>query len=91
MLTDLPRGLGAADQVVRARKPVMPLRIAVQMDPIDRIDIRGDSTFAILLEAQRRGHDILYYTPPDLSLREGKLLARGQSLKVEDKHGAHYT
>lgn len=68
----------------------MPLRIAVQMDPIDRIDIRGDSTFAILLEAQKRGHDIFYYTPPDLSLRQGKLLARGQTLKVEDRHGAHY-
>ena len=50
----------------------MPLRIAVQMDPIDRIDIRGDSTFAILLEAQKRGHDIFYYTPLDLSLREGQ-------------------
>ena len=37
----------------------MPLKIACQMDPIDRIDIRGDSTFALLLEAQRRGHDIL--------------------------------
>jgi len=68
----------------------MPLRIAVQMDPIDRIDIKGDSTFAILLEAQRRGHDIFYYTPADLSLHGDKLLARGQSLKVEDKHGAHF-
>ena len=68
----------------------MPLRIAVQMDPIDRIDIRGDSTFAILLEAQKRGHDIFYYTPADLSLHGDKLLARGQSLKVEDKHGAHF-
>jgi glutathione synthase len=68
----------------------MNLRIAVQMDPIDRIDIRGDSTFAILLEAQKRGHDIFYYTPADLSLHGDKLLARGQSLKVEDKHGAHF-
>jgi len=68
----------------------MPLRIAVQMDPIDRIDIRGDSTFAILLEAQKRGHDIFYYTPGDISLHGDRLLARGQSLKVEDKHGAHF-
>ena len=68
----------------------MPLRIAVQMDPIERIDIRSDSTFAILLEAQRRGHSIFYYTPVDLSLHGDKLLARGQSLKVEDKHGAHF-
>jgi len=55
----------------------MPLRVAVQMDPIDRIDIAGDSTFAILLEAQKRGHEIFYYTPADLSLHGNKLLARG--------------
>lgn len=68
----------------------MPLRIACQMDPIERIDIRGDSTFAILLEAQKRGHDLFYYTPPNLALHGDKLLARGHSLKVEDKIGAHY-
>ncbi|MBA2126076.1 glutathione synthase [Hyphomicrobium methylovorum] len=68
----------------------MPLRIAVQMDPIDRIDIGGDSTFAILLEGQKRGHEIFYYTPPNLSLLGGRLLARGETLKVEDRHGAHY-
>ena len=48
------------------------------------------STFALLLEAQQRGHDIFYYTPADLSLHGDRLLARGQSLKVEDKHGAHF-
>ena len=68
----------------------MPLRVACQMDPIDRIDIRGDSTFAILLEAQRRGHELFYYTPQNLSLHGDRLLARGQSLKVEDRIGAHY-
>ncbi len=68
----------------------MPLRVACQMDPIERIDIRGDSTFAILLEAQRRGHDLFYYTPPNLSLHGRSLLARGDTLKVEDKVGAHY-
>ncbi|HWK33542.1 MAG TPA: glutathione synthase [Hyphomicrobium sp.] len=68
----------------------MPLRVACQMDPIDRIDIRGDSTFATLLEAQRRGHELFYYTPPNLSLHGDRLLARGQSLKVEDRIGAHY-
>ncbi len=46
----------------------MTLRVACQMDPIERIDIRGDSTFAILLEAERRGHEIFYYTPPNLAL-----------------------
>ena len=68
----------------------MPLRIACQMDPIDRIDIRGDSTFALLLEAQRRGHDIFYYTPPHLSLDRGTLRAHGASLTVQDRVGHHY-
>ncbi len=68
----------------------MRLNIACQMDPIERIDIRGDSTFAILLEAQRRGHDIFYYMPPDLALEGAHLYARGHTLKVEDKAGAHY-
>jgi len=68
----------------------MPLRVACQMDPIERIDIRGDSTFAILLEAQKRGHDLFYYTPPNLSLHGDRLLARGETLKVTDKVGAHY-
>jgi glutathione synthase len=68
----------------------MALKVAFQMDPIERIDIRGDSTFALLLEAQRRGHDVFYYTPDKLSLKEGKLIAEGHSLTVEDKPGDHY-
>jgi len=69
----------------------MPLKVACQMDPIERIDIRGDSTFAILLEAQKRGHDLFYYTPPNLALHGDRLIARGETLHVEDKVGAHYT
>ncbi len=68
----------------------MPLRIACQMDPVEKIDIRGDSTFAILLEAQKRGHDIFYYTPQNLALSGKKLLARGAALRVSDKFGDHY-
>ena len=68
----------------------MALKVAFQMDPIERIDIKGDSTFALLLEAQGRGHDVFYYTPADLSLRDGKLMAQGHSLTVEDKPGDHY-
>jgi len=68
----------------------MPLTVACQMDPIDRIDIGGDSTFALLLEAQRRGHALFYYTPPNLALLAGRLQARGSTLKVEDKVGSHY-
>ncbi len=68
----------------------MPLRVACQMDPIERIDILGDSTFALLLEGQKRGHDLFYYTPPDLALHGDRLLARGVTLEVADKIGAHY-
>ena len=68
----------------------MPLRVACQMDPIERIDIRGDSTFALLLEAQKRGHALFYYTPPNLALHGDRLFARGETLKVDDKVGAHY-
>ncbi len=66
------------------------LKIACQMDPIDRIDIRGDSTFAILLEARHRGHEIFYYTPPNLSLHGNRMLARGSTLEVFDRIGDHY-
>lgn len=68
----------------------MPLTVACQMDPIDRIDISGDSTFALLLEAQHRGHEMFYYTPPNLSLVDGRLQAHGSTLTVEDKAGDHY-
>ena len=68
-----------------------PLKIACQMDPVERIDIRGDSTFALLLEAQRRGHALFYYTPPNLALIGSKLMARGQSIQVQDVIGDHYS
>ncbi len=69
----------------------MSLKIAVQMDPINAIDIKGDSTFAILLEAQRRGHSIFYYEPQALSLRDGRLYAAGASLELRDEEGNHFT
>ncbi len=68
----------------------MPLKIACQMDPIERIDIHGDSTFALLLEAQNRGHDIFYYMPPDLALHGDRLVARGHTVTLADKRGEHY-
>jgi glutathione synthase len=68
----------------------MALKIACQMDPIDTIDIRGDSTFAMLLEAQRRGHELFYYVPNALALDGQTLIARGSTLTVEDKIGAHF-
>jgi len=68
----------------------MSLKIAVQMDPIERINIRGDSTFALLLEAQRRKHTIAYYTPDRLALTGTKLVAAVQPLSVLDKEGEHF-
>jgi len=69
----------------------MSLKVAVQMDPIARINVRGDSTFALLLEAQRRGHAISYYTPDQLSLNGKDVVAPVQSLTVRDEVGNHYT
>src|SRR3982075_3215568 len=69
----------------------MKLNIAVQMDPIERINIRGDSTFALLLEAQRRGHALAYYTPDRLALAGGHLFAAVQALAVRDQAGDHFT
>jgi glutathione synthase len=65
-------------------------RIAVQMDPIERINIVGDSTFALLLEAQKRGFDLFYYTPDRLSQRGVDVVAVLQPLKVRDVKGDHY-
>src|ERR1700755_2753008 len=67
------------------------LNIAVQMDPIERINIRGDSTFALLLEAQKRGHRLSYYTPDRLALSGAKAFTTAAPLKVRDEAGAHFT
>jgi len=69
----------------------LALNVAVQMDPIERIKIAGDSTFAVLLEAQARGHKLFYYTPDRLSMLDGKVVARVQSLQVRDKDGDYFT
>jgi glutathione synthase len=69
----------------------MTLNVAVQMDPIERINIRGDSTFALLLEAQARGYALSYYTPDRLSLRDGKVSATVRPIEVRDQVGDHVT
>jgi glutathione synthase len=69
----------------------LALNVAVQMDPIERIKIAGDSTFAVLLEAQARGHKLFYYTPDRLSMLDGKVVARMRSLQVRDKEGDYFT
>jgi glutathione synthase len=70
---------------------LMALNVAVQMDPIDRIKIAGDSTFALLLEAQKRGHRLSYYTPDRLAQLDGKVFATVSALQVEDTEGSHFT
>jgi glutathione synthase len=69
----------------------MKLNVAVQMDPIARINLRGDSTFALLLEAQKRGHGLSYYTPDKLSLKGEEVVAPVQMLSVRDQESDHYT
>jgi glutathione synthase len=69
----------------------MTLTVAVQMDPIQSIKIAGDSTFALLLEAQRRGHRLLHYTPDRLSMRDGQVFAAVETLEVRDVEGDHAT
>jgi len=69
----------------------MSLKIAVQMDPIERINIKGDSTFALLLEAQKRGHRLSYYTPDRLAQLNGRVFATVAELSVRDQAGDHYT
>jgi glutathione synthase len=69
----------------------MTLTVAVQMDPIQRIKITGDSTFAMLLEAQARGHALLHYTPDRLSMRDGTVTAYAETIEVRDVEGDHVT
>lgn len=69
----------------------MKLNVAVQMDPIARINIKGDSTFALLLEAQKRGHGLSYYTPDKLSMVGDEIVAPVQLLTVRDEPGNHFT
>jgi len=68
----------------------MPLRVAVQMDPLEKISISGDSTFAIMLKGQELGHTIDYYAPEDLSWAEGRLWTMGYPVTVQQVEGDHY-
>src|SRR5882724_13477282 len=68
----------------------MPLTVAIQMDPIEKVDIGGNSDFALALEAQRRGHGLVYYGPRDLSFRDGKVTAYVRPLNVRAVKGDHF-
>ncbi len=69
----------------------MALKVAVQMDHINSIRIAGDTSFALCLEAQARGHALYHYTPDRLSMRDGIVRARVEELQVRDVEGDHFT
>src|SRR3954452_13099342 len=68
----------------------MSLAVAIQMDPIDTINIDADSTFALALEGQARGHALFHYLPQALTLRNGRLFAQGRRLEVFRRQGNHH-
>lgn len=67
----------------------MALKVAVQMDPLERINIDGDTTFLMMLSGQARGHSLFVYTPDQLALENGRALARGRAVTVQDVKGDH--
>ena len=77
------------------------LKVAVQMDPMESINIDGDSSFALMLEAQARGHDLWHYEVRHMALKEGvkrpgqkreeRLFARVRPVKVQRQRGAHFS
>ena len=68
----------------------MSLTVAVQMDPLESISIDGDSTFAIMLGAQARGHRLYHYAPEALSWSDGRLRAEAHPVTVQRVAGDHY-
>jgi glutathione synthase len=69
----------------------MSLQVAVQMDPLEGIGIAGDSTFAIMLAAQRRGHRLYHYLAPHLGYRDGRVTARVRPVELRPEPGNHFT
>jgi glutathione synthase len=69
----------------------MPLRVAVQMDPLEGIGITGDSTFALMLKAQDRGHQLFHYLAEDLTYQEDRLYAGAHEVRVQPVAGNHFT
>ena len=69
----------------------MSLTVAVQMDPIERINIAGDSSFALMLKAQERGYTLYHYLADQLSWRDGRVIAHVRPVSVRNVAGDHYT
>ncbi len=68
----------------------MPLTVAVQMDPLETINIAGDSSFALMLAAQERGHRLFHYTADRLNYAAGRVWAQAHPVTVEPVQGAHH-
>jgi glutathione synthase len=68
----------------------MTLKVAIQMDPVEGINIDTDTTFFLMMEAQARGHSLWVYTPDKISMDEGLVRARGRSLSVQPVKGDHH-
>ncbi|MCF8467756.1 MAG: glutathione synthase [Sneathiella sp.] len=69
----------------------MSLAVAIQMDPIENIDINGDSSFVLALEAQMRGHGLFHYGPRDMSFSQGRIVANARPITVRREKGNHFT
>ena len=69
----------------------MSLKVAVQMDPLESVNIEGDTTFLMMLNAQERGHEMFVYTPERLAMEEGRVTARGRNVRVRAVKGDHAT
>jgi len=69
----------------------MSLRVAVQMDPLEHINISGDSTFALMLKAQERGHSLFHYLAGDLTFEDGRLFAGAHEVSVQNVAGNHFS
>ena len=69
----------------------MSLKVAVQMDPIEGINIEGDTTFMMMEMAQARGHSLFVYTTDTLAMDEGRIFARGRDVTVQRQKGDHAT
>jgi len=80
---------GAAKSHKRDKK--MSLAVAIQMDPIETIDVDADSTFMLALEAQARGHGLFHYLPAELAFRDGRLYAKSRPLEVRHERGNHFS
>ncbi|HLI64938.1 MAG TPA: glutathione synthase [Caulobacteraceae bacterium] len=68
----------------------MALSVAIQMDPVEAVNIEADTTFMMMMEAQARGHALWVYGPGQLALEDGRVMARGRALTLQAVKGDHH-